>query len=414
MYSSNNDSKILIYYQSFLAIAAVLVFFTRITVYLEQELGIGIPLYWIFVFCVGSIPLLFTHNRLKHIPVPIIIWIGAYLGLSLLSILISPLNFQLQLLEDQIRSIIFLLLMLLIFSQHPSVIKHTKFAVLFVTIVNVFMFVYEFFNPLAYYLSQHSPGRASGFYINSNAASVALIVGMILTIDLFKPKYRLLYSLFVLLGIATTFSRGSTIGWMIVVSFFLFTNVVSKTQLPLLLLFAFTSLTILSTQISNLTYLKTADGNFLFQEDTIARVEFLIDPLGQEDSSSQSRIGYVEESWRKFARRPFTGNGLGSGASDRQVSAQGTAQRSHNIYLDLMVEYGFLGFFTYPLLLVATVWKAQGETRKITVPFIVFSLFIGIFNHTALSAFASLTSYAIMANITEQSRDRNLPLSSKS
>ena len=160
----------------------------------------------------------------------------------------------------------------------------------------------------------------------------------------------------------------------------------------------------MSTQLNNLSHLKTADGTNLFTKDSISRVEFLLDPLSHEETSNDGRLKHVDEAWKKFARSPFTGNGLGSGANTKYIAANGIAQRSHNIYLDLMVEYGFLGALIYPWLLLASVWKVQGELlKKQAIAFVVFLLIWGFFSHTVINSFSSLTIYAFMANLAHQS-----------
>lgn len=396
-------NNLMIYYQGFLAVAAILLFFTKLDQYLEGH-GIGLPLLWMIAFMFASAPLLGNIlHRLRYIPMSIVVWCAMYLAMALISVVFLTEFAELQLLEDIIRSIIFLLLMLVIFSQHSLVLRWVKLTVLFVTVANVFMFVYEFFNPLAFYLEQHAPGRSSGFYHNSNMAGSVVILGMILSIDLIKPKYRSFYVFFSFLGIAATFSRSSIVGWFIVVLLFILTKVIPRYQIPLFLLSGFMVISILSTQLNNLSHLETADGQDLFTDDSIARVEFLLAPLNQEDSSKDGRLSHVSEAWKKFVRHPFLGNGLGSGQNVRHMSTAGTAQRSHNVYLDLMVEYGFLGALIYPCLLLASVWKVQGELKKQAIVFVFYLLIQGFFSHTVLNEFYSLSVYAIMANRTQYS-----------
>ena len=69
-----------------------------------------------------------------------------------------------------------------------------------------------------------------------------------------------------------------------------------------------------------------------------------------------------------------------------------------------MVEYGFLGALIFPSLLLACVWKNQGEFKKQAIAFVVFLLSQGFFSHTLVSEFCSLIVYAIMANLVEHSR----------
>ena len=401
----------MVYYQGFLAVAAILVFSTKLDVYLAKQ-GIGFPLYWMIAFILASIPLFATiFKRLQYIPHSILVWCGVYLALPLISILISSQVPNQQFLENHYRTIIFFLLMLVIFSQYACILMWAKRAIFVTTIANVLMYIYEFFNPTAFYLEQHARGRSSGFYHDANTAASALIIGMILTIDLIKPKYRIIYALFVCLGIATTFSRGAFVSLGLVILLFILTKVIPRYQIGLLFLSGWIAISILSTQLNDLSHLKTADGTNLFTEGTISRVEFLINPLSHEETSNDGRLKHVDEAWEKFVRRPFIGNGLGSGANTKFIAANGTPQRSHNIYLDLMVEYGFLGALIYPWLLLACVWKVQGELlKKQALAFVGFLLIWGFFSHTTISAFNNLIFYAWLANLAQQSRLEHPPI----
>ncbi len=395
---------LIVYYQGLLAVSAILLFSTKLDIYLETQ-GVGIPLYWLMAFILAALPLFATiFKRLQYIPHSVLVWCGVYLALPLISILISSQVPDQQFLEDHFRTIFFFLLMLVIFSQYPCILMWTKRAIFVTTIANVFMYIYEFLNPTAFYLQQHAPGRSSGFYRDANSAAWALIVGMIFTIDLIKPKYRIFYALFICLGITTTFSRGGFVSLGLVISLFILTKVIPRYQISLLFLSGLIAIFILSTQLNNLSHLKTADGTNLFTKDSISRVEFLLDPLSHEETSNDGRLKHVDEAWKKFARHPFIGNGLGSGANTKYIAANGIAQRSHNIYLDLMVEYGFLGALIYPWLLLASVWKVQGELlKKQAIAFVVFLLIWGFFSHTVINSFSSLTIYAFMANLAHQS-----------
>lgn len=403
---SKNQTKatFITYYQGFLAIAAILLFFTKLDIYLNSNHGFFIPLFWLLGFLLASFPLwLSLLHRLDSLSKPLLIWCGVYISLSFISILVQPVFPKQQYLEDQYRTIIFLLLMIGIFTYHPLLIKWIKLTIMSVTFINMSLFVYEFFNPLAFYLKQVAPGRSSGFYGDSNTAGNSLVLGMILTIDLIKPKYRLLYSLFIFIGLAPTFSRGAIVGWFVVVALLMIKKAIPRYQISMLLVFFLVIISILSTQINHLKYLKDSDGKELFHKDTLARVEFLIDPLAQKDDSKASREEHVQIAWQKFSRHPFMGNGLGSGENTATISQVGMAQRSHNTYLDQMVEFGFLGVLLFPSLLLASVWKAEGEFNKQAVAFVIFLLAQGFFSHTLISESCSLIVYAIMANLAKHS-----------
>lgn len=400
-------TNFIIYYQGLLAIAATVVFFTRFDVY-AQDIAPIIPLHWMIGFMILSFPLFISLlKRFDCISKTVLIWAGFYTALSSTIILIHPKFPPLQYLEDHYRTIIFIFLMLAIFAYHPLITKWVKGTILSVTMINIGMFVYEFFNPEAFYIEQRSSGRSSGFYDDSNTASIALIVGMIFTIDMIKPKYRIFYALFIFLGIAPTFSRGSTVGWILVVTLFMITKVIPRYQMSLLLVFFLIIISVLSTQLNNLAYLETADGTKLFKKDTLARVEFIIDPFGQQDTSQASRISFVQDTWRKFEQSPFIGHGLAAGEDASTIRLTGKAERSHNTYLDLMVEYGFLGAFVFPGVLLASVWQVEGKFRNQALAFVIFLLSQGFFSHTLLSEFCSLIFYSIMANLAQHSHREN-------
>ncbi|MEL6927022.1 MAG: O-antigen ligase family protein [Cyanobacteria bacterium J06600_6] len=408
------STRFIILYQGFLAIAAILIFFTGIDIYLQNFTSL-LPLHWMLAFLAASLPLgLSLTRRLDSLSKPVLFCALGYIVLSLLSILIQSTLPELQYLENQYRTLIFLGLMLVIFAYHPLVAKWTKLTVLGVTLVNALMYIYEFFNPLAYRLEQIAPGRSSGFYQDSNTAGISLILGMIFTIDLIKPKYRLFYALFIFLGLAPTFSRGAIVGWVMVVGILVFRKFVPRYQISLLLVFFTVAIIILSSQLKNLAYIKNADGDNLFQQDTLERVEFLINPFAQKDSSQKSRISHIEKAWKKFAERPFFGNGLGSGEDPSTISQTGIAQRSHNTYLDFMVEFGFLGAFIFPSILIACVYQAEGEFKKQGIAFALFLFSQGFFSHTLMSEFTSLTAYAIMSNLSRHSKQKDLNMKLKS
>jgi hypothetical protein len=404
---SENQPKatFITYYQGFLAIAAILVFFTRSDVYLNKHHGFVLPLIWILGFLVASIPLwLSLLTRLKDLSRPLIIWSGFYIAVSLSSILIQPTLPKQQYLEDQVRTILFLISMLGIFAYHPLITKWTRLTILCVTLLNFASYIYEFFNPLAFYLKQLAPGRSSGVYEDSNSAGIALLVGMILTLDLIKPRYRLFYALLIFFGLAPTFSRGAIAGWVLVMGFLIFKKVIPRYQMPILAVFFVVVISILSTQIGNLKFLKSSEGKPLFNKDSLARIEFLVNPLGQKDNSKASREDYVLVAWRKFSRHPFIGNGLGSGINTASSSRFGEGQRSHNTYLDQMVEFGFLGALFFPSLLLVSIWQAEGEFKKQALAFMIFLLSQGFFSHTLMNEFCVLIIYAIMANFSIHSK----------
>ena len=408
--TNKQKTTLLIYYQCFLAVAAMLVFFGEVSGILKAY-GIGLPLYWLILFLFLAAPLYpLAIKKLKYLPRAIFVWFGIYLAMTSIIVLFMPSSSAplQQIMEDQIRSMIFVCLMMLIFSEHLVVQQFTKIAALLVTIFNVLLMVAQFLKPTILQEVQDAPGRSGGFYIDPNMASSALNIGLIFSISLIKPKYRLFYALFVLMGNVVTFSRGGMACWFLIVILFTVLKIMPAKQLPLLIGSVLAAAIAVSTQIDNLAYLTTPDGDALFKEGTIERVKFLVNPFaegeGIEEEEDDSRLLLVQLGWEKFSNSPWYGNGLGSGEHQGVKADLDSAPRSHNVYLDRMIEYGFLGAFIYPLLVLASVWKAQGEHRKYALVFAVYALIWGIFSHTVLTNFFILTSIAFMAVVTKRSR----------
>lgn len=94
----------IVYYQCCLAIAAVLVFFTRLDIYL-QGIGYGVPLYWMLAFLVASVPLrLSLIGRTKDLS-KLLVWVAGFIASTFTSIVIQPKLPVLQNFENQYRTI---------------------------------------------------------------------------------------------------------------------------------------------------------------------------------------------------------------------------------------------------------------------------------------------------------------------
>ena len=408
--TNKQKTTFLVNYQSFLAIAAILVFFSDLSG-IFTAYGIGVPLFWMIGFMFLATPLYpLIFKKLQYLPKSIFVWFGIYLAMTSVVVLFMPSSSAplQQIMEDQIRSIIFVCLIMLIFSEHLIVQQYTRITILLVSIFNVLLLVAQFLKPTILQEVQDAPGRSGGFYIDPNMASCGLNMGLIFSISLIKPKYRLFYALFILMGNAVTFSRGGMACWLLIVLMFMALKILPVNQLPLLIGSILVTATIVSSQVDNLAFMTTPDGDALFKEGTIERVRFLANPFaegeGIVEEEEDSRVLLVQLGWEKFSNSPWFGNGLGSGRHEGVKADLDSAPRSHNIYLDRMIEYGFLGALIYPLLIFAAVWKAQGEHRKYALVFAVYALIWGLMSHTVFTNFFILTSITLMAIITKQSR----------
>ncbi len=417
---SNNYSqtnKPLVYYQCFLALAAIAIFFTKLDVYLEKREYIPFPpVRWIVLFFVATIPIvLFIKSRINYLPAPLFTWSAFYLAISCISLVIAlpsvpgiPVETTIQDFRTRILAIFSLLLMSVIFANGKlSIHLWIRRAILIATFINIFNNIYEFFYPLSFGMIEGIAGRSTGFYINANESAMGLILGMIFSISLLKKKYRFLYGIVVLIGIILTFSRGGLLGWLVTMIMLIKTRIITRKQITLGAIGIILILSLVASEINNVSYLTRDDGSSFFNQDTLTRIEWIKNPTSSPEIDGNSRYRIASEAWNKFAKSPIVGNGLSSSRDRNSVleidNINRFGEQPHNIHLVNLVEHGFLGIFIFPGLLMATIYKAKGETKNIGIVFVTYYLLAGLFSHTILYDNYSLLSLALMASMTRQS-----------
>jgi O-antigen ligase len=403
----------LVCYQIFLALGTIFIFFTELGEYLYNiKLGLA-PVIYFYGFIVIALPLYFSiPSRIKYLPYSIVIWCYIYLAIGCLTIVLVGVDLhnesQIEPLRYRIREVLFLLLMLVIFSKYSIVQLWTKRAILLVTFMNIFINFYQLFNPSAFPVKDegsllYGSQRVFGFYGDSNSAGFALILCIILSVDLIKPKYRFPFVLLGGIGILPTFSRGAMICWFLTVIILFITKIIPRYQIPYISFSLITIFIILQLQLSNLSSLERPDGSPLLSQNMQDRIAWIVDPFSSKSQNidNNSRGFLIQQSWQKFAEKPFLGNGLDS--TQTQLSV-GLSQNTHNMYLKFMVEHGFLGIFIYPMLVLAAIWKARGETKKIGLVFATNLLIWGFFSHMIIRDFSILVAFGLMGCMAKQSQ----------
>ncbi|AFZ37640.1 O-antigen polymerase [Stanieria cyanosphaera PCC 7437] len=414
-FSSSN--RFLLTYQCFIAVVAIAIFFTKADVFLERKYGVPIaPLHWMAILAIAIIPLVLNlKSKLNYFPKPILIWSGFYLAISCFGLLIAspnvpgiPFETTIQDLETRCLAIFFLLIMSVLFTtDNFRVFTWARKAFFLATFLAIFTNIIEFINPETMKLPESVAGRAAGFYVNANESAMGLILGMIFSIVLISKNYRLLFVLSVLFGISLTFSRSGFLGWFIVILMFNFHHLVKRKQITSLLIGIFLLFTTFFTQADNLAYLTKPDGTYVFNSDTIARIQWLKNPVGTDDPDRNSRLNLALEAWHKFEAHPFIGNGL---SSSREINSplkleeiDRYGERPHNIYLVNLVEHGFLGMLIFPSLVLAITWQARGSIKALARTFAIYYIIVGFFTHTVLYDNYSLLSLAFIACLSRYS-----------
>lgn len=396
------------YYQCTLAVGAILVFFTNLDLYLMVTEIIPfqrLPMFVIITFSIASIPLL--SSNAKYLPRSVIIWCAGYILVSLFSYSLSSLKpdeIAHQELENRIISVIFLLLMLLIFSKYYIVQLWARRAVLIAVLWAVVNNIYNLFNPL---ISGPlgTAGRSGGFYGDPNMSGAALILGMIFSVGLLQPKYRVPFLSVVAIGVLLTFSRGAILGWLIVVMIFFIARMIPHPRLFYWVVGLGMIVLGLEPLWENSLYLGGLNDFNLLNQNAPEGIEKHLSRLHLEDEegSSESRLYVARLAWQQFVEHPLLGNGIGA------AQELGVEVSTHNMYLLFITEHGILGIFIFPLLVYLVIQRACGETKHIGFCFAAFILTWGLFSHNILEQRFILIIFSLMAamSVTSQLEQRS-------
>jgi hypothetical protein len=236
------------------------------------------------------------------------------------------------------------------------------------------------------------PGRAAGFYGNSNDAAMFIALAVPIVAMNVSLRSRWVFYALTFVGVYVTFSRGGLVVWA---------SLVATTELMLGYGRRGWGTRMILTLISILGFAGlisffSADAARLLTEtlwpyldaNTIARVEFA------SNDSTAERMLLIERGLEAFADAPLVGQGVGyTHAWDASASV-------HNMTILLLAEQGLLGgvWFITLLMLLWSYGRPYGVA-------IVIALFVsGLFshNHFERPALALLVALYLVAAVRRQ------------
>jgi O-antigen ligase len=379
-----------------MAVAAVMVFFTSLSLYLFLAEFVSFPpLYWMIGFGVAAAPVCLSlrsalavrHSMLAR-------WCYGFLMISSLWLMFqpSPSDIVWQEFQTRVLSVLFVLTLICVFSSEGAQLWARR-ATLVAVLAAVALNLYELFNPLAFSTVM---GRSAGLYMNPNQCAVALILGMVISLGLLPHRYRVLFAALVGLGVLLTLSRSAAIGWFITIFALIKTGQISMRRSILI------GCTLITVTFAAVVW--QWDGIEHQLEDigvlnpnTAMRLDWF-NNMDASDFSATERKQVAEFGWEMFSDSPLFGHGVGA-------SIDWSYERSsHNEYLNMMVDHGIAGFFILPLLTLATIWRARGEARQISFAFTAFILYFGFFSHNILNERPVLMAFALLSSMVMSSR----------
>jgi O-antigen ligase len=379
-------------YHLILSLVAIALFFTDLDGYLYWAQVVPLPpITWIYIFLLLVLPLILLSPNCG-ISQPFLLWAGGYLLITLISYVLLSTGNELEVQEFRTRllSTIFIGLIMVIFSNQPRIHRMVRQAIVVATLLAVTTNIMGAVIP-DLFGDAGVTGRWGGFYVNPNKAGMALMLGMSFGTGVLPPLLRIPFTLACGVGVLLTFSRGAIFIWLLLMGLMIFKGVLPHKHT--------TAWLIGLGVVGLITGLQGEEivRSFNLPHQIIERLEWFKNPLenkADSEGSSGARMEMAETAWGMFLQRPLTGYGIGSTVTwSFPIS-------THNMYLALMADYGLVGAFMLPALVLAVIWKARGLARSIAPNLVITMLLWGLFSHNVLDERYILTGFALMGSMT--------------
>ena len=387
------------FYRNALVVLFTAIFFIDVPDYMSRLIPELAPIGWVIGLYLVSAPVLVkTLWESAILRSPIVIWCFGFLWLSVAWFFLSSQSDNVwQVLRWHVYTIL-LILGFLILIWDSNAVRFARYAVAAGLLFGVAINIYELFVPMAFSLFA---GRSAGLYGDPNISGEALLLGMIVSLTLVPAWCRGAFILAAGIGICLTVSRANILAWIIVSCTLILLHKVhmKKVLMTVLLGLVLVVVVLLPMGGQLLDVLQMAET---INRDVLLRLEWFTNPTGVSDDSSVERKLLAEQAWDKVAERPLLGGGIG--ASYGAWGGMGT----HNQYLALMQDHGLLGALIVPLLILAVVWKARGETKQLAMIFGGVVIWQSFFSHNILDLPPRLMLFALMAAFSWSSRTPEL------
>lgn len=395
-YVSNNAGTLL---KRSLLVFIVVLFFCDIAIYLSLAVSARLqPQYWIALLVVfgGALAWFSPETRWKVFRTPVFLWCVLFLLLTLIFYVAVPAS-HIEQLKERIRDVVLLSALLAIFLMLRSHLDFLRklivLAVVLGVLVNLVSLLHNNFLRPPGVTWAYRPG---GFYINPNESGVALLLGLALSLDVLPKRSREIFAVFVLAGVAATFSREALLLWVIVVVLSISFRQMRWKALVILFVVlaacaAIFAIVVMKGHVLNEYVLS-------YYRYTTQRFEvFIRGP--HVDPSDVYRIELLRAGWALFVAHPWIGNGIGS------TYHWHLSTSTHNMYLLYMDDYGIIGVFLYPLLIWCMVRGAVGDVRRVAWTMAIMFLIWGFFDHNIVQNYYSLFAIALTAAMVKISAD---------
>jgi hypothetical protein len=394
-------------YRHVLAIAAVILFFSGLPLFLsELELLAVRPVIWVIVYGLLAIPIVLASAQdcIKH-NLLILIWSGAFACISLGWFIIgSQSDEAFEALRYRVITVTTLLFVMFTTMNTTSLVW-ARWAVAIWSLFSVCLNIYDLLNP---FTVSGFPGRASGVYLNPNLSAEALVLGMLLCVSLFSPVRRTWFVMLIGIGVVTTFSRAGLLAYAVGVVGLIFSRLIPARSFLMTVCSAALVATIAIATQNWDTFIAGWDQEGVVTSTEIVKVieerlTWFSDP-GTSDAAMTERVEGANQAWRLFTDQPFVGGGTGTNFDMWVISDEFRNPGPHNIYLWLIVDHGIIGAFIFPALLLSVGWRATGESRKLGIIMGAILFFLGFSSHNLLDSRHVLFSLGALSAMVAQDK----------
>jgi O-Antigen ligase len=285
----------------------------------------------------------------------------------------------------QVHAIGFILACVVIFDD-PKVLATVKLGVAWATLLGVGLNLYELFHPGTF---SSTSGRAAGLYIDANASGMALVLGALVGLTAIPPRWREIFLMLTSAGVLATFSREAILALAIVTAGAVIGRALSLQRL------------IIGAAAVCALFSVLELGNSLRESKSWDPTNFARLSFATGDSSAQERFQLGRHVLEEFEAAPLFGHGFGTDVYWSEI------QPSHDFFLDMLANYGVLGIFLIPALLLS-VRRKSWDSNTFGLVFLIWSFFL----HLVLLLPFSLIIIAIEA--VEPAQPKRLPVSANS
>lgn len=393
-------------YNLFLAFLAPAVIFSDLALYINDKELYPITMKHWTVIMFGAAILLWGLNKKQIIPTlrsPLMRWLGLYflvvifggiISIGFLGNFIEPATTQF---NDHFLSILFLFAFIIIVFRE-SAFHFARKVMVGVLILSVFINIYDFImldeNQFSFIM-----GRAAGLYGNPNAAGIALTFGFLVTIGIIPANYKFAFSSWVYLGIILTQSRGSILVFGIIFMILFFRGTYSRKSILLI-----GSLALSVGIVAGIYLFDKYKDEFLYKMEGMTTMFERFNQLSslkaqklEEDPRGDLALYYFDI----WTNRALFGYGMGAAYFFADNSPE-RGSSSHNQFLNLMVDFGLIGFFLIAFFLSSIIsYDQQRHWYLECILFIMVFFLFSFTSHNMFDQYNLLFVYAMMGRLVQ-------------